>query len=450
MLLQADADTPAIRAETPRKPGICLLTETYYPVVGGGETQARVLAEDLVANGFPVMVVTRRSSSTLAKVERIGGVLVCRTSPVGGGQLKRWIMIFACVPALLSRRRQFDLIYVSGFKALGLTAVALSRLLRKRCVLKADSNGEMSGAFFDRGRQTLGLGSDSALFRSFLALRNSVLRRADRFLAISTDIASELQHHGIQPDAIELVTNSVDTNRFRPVSAGARAALRETLLLPADRIIVTFTGRLVSYKGLPLLLRVWEQVQRVHSRAMLLLVGAGGLDIHNCEAELKRQVQDSGLQRSVRFTGDVHNVHEYLQASDIFVFPTEKEAFGISLIEAMACGLPVIATPTGGIKDFLVDGQNGLLVEAGNFQQLCLAIDRLLTDASLAGVLGSAALATARARYARDVVLEQHIHLFDRLAGLRVTGSMDTEGIETAQQPTGMRLAMRRASDASD
>src|SRR5215208_8407802 len=127
MLLQADLEALATREETTRKPGICLLTETYYPVVGGGETQARVLAEDLVARGFRVIVVTRRSSSTLAKVERIGGVLVYRTSPIGGGQLKRWIMVFACVPVLLGRRRQYDLIYVSGFKALGLTAVAVSR-----------------------------------------------------------------------------------------------------------------------------------------------------------------------------------------------------------------------------------------------------------------------------------------------------------------------------------
>jgi glycosyltransferase involved in cell wall biosynthesis len=86
----------------------------------------------------------------------------------------------------------------------------------------------------------------------------------------------------------------------------------------------------------------------------------------------------------------------------------------------MACGLPVITTPTGGIKDFLVDGQNGLLVEAGSFQQLWQAIDRLLTDASLAGSLGRAALSTARERYTRDVVLEQHIELFDRLAGPRM------------------------------
>jgi glycosyltransferase involved in cell wall biosynthesis len=414
---RAEEERVANLADPRLKPGICLLTETYYPVVGGGETQARVLAEDLVAHGFKVIVLTRRSSSELSKLDRVGGVTVCRTPPTGGGQLKRWSMVFTCLPVLLSRGGQYDLIYVSGFKALGLTAVVVSRLLRKRCVLKADSNGEMSGAFFDRGREALGLGSNSTLFRLFLTLRNRVLRGADRFVAISTEIAEELHRHGVQPEKIELVTNSVDTRLFSPVNPETKASLRQKLLLPADQTIVTFTGRLVSYKGLPLLLRVWEQVHRVRTGAMLLLVGSGGLDVHNCEAELKEFVQARALEPTVRFTGDVHNVHEYLQASDVFVFPTEKEAFGISLIEAMACSLPVIATPTGGIKDIVVDGENGLLVQPGSFQQLYTAIHRLITDASLANSLGRAALLTARARYAREVVLGKYIELFDRLSG---------------------------------
>ena len=419
MLLQADPEAEALATgkEATQKPGICLLTETYYPVVGGGETQARVLAEDLVTHGFNVIVVTRRSSEELSRVDQVGGVTVCRTSPVGGGHLKRWTMVFTCLPVLLKRRRQYDVIYVSGFKALGLTAVLVSRLLRKRCMLKADSNGEMSGAFFDRGRQSLGLSSDSAVFRLFLTLRNRILRRADRFVAISTDIAEELHRHGVPSREIEMVTNSVDTNRFSPVNPSIKAALRRRFGLPVDQTIVTYTGRLVSYKGLPLLLEVWKHIHRVHDNAMLLLVGSGGLDMYNCEAELKAFVQANGLEHSVRFTGDIHNVHEYLQASDIFVFPTEKEAFGISLIEAMACGLPVIATPTGGIKDIVVDQQNGLLVEAGSFQQLHEGLRRLITDASLAGTLGSAALLTARSRYARDVVLENYIELFTGIAG---------------------------------
>ena len=89
-------------------------------------------------------------------------------------------------------------------------------------------------------------------------------------------------------------------------------------------------------------MRVWLEVQRQHPNVKLLVVGAGGLDIHNCEAELKAYVIANGLQDSVHFTGSVENVHEYLQVADIFVFPTENEAFGISLIEAMACGLPAI------------------------------------------------------------------------------------------------------------
>jgi glycosyltransferase involved in cell wall biosynthesis len=397
------------------KPGICLLTETYYPVVGGGETQARALAEDLVADGFKVLVVTRRSSRALRKLDQIAGVTVCRTPPIGGGQFKRWSMVFTCLPVLLSRRREYDLILVSGFKALGLTAVIASRLLGKRCILKADSNGEMSGAFFDRGRQTLGLRSDSKLFRLFLTMRNRILRRADCFVAISADIAGELRQHGVSNEAIESITNSVDTRVFSPVNAGMKADLRRKLLLPGDRTIVTFTGRLVSYKGLPLLLRVWEQILQADRQALLVLVGSGGLDINNCEAELREFVQARGLQHGVRFTGDVRNVHEYLQASDIFVFPTEKEAFGIALVEAMACGLPVIATPTGGIKEIVVDRQNGLLVEAGNFQQLYEAIQRLITDASAGTALGRAAVATARARYPRNVVLGKYIDLFERL-----------------------------------
>jgi L-malate glycosyltransferase len=275
----------------------------------------------------------------------------------------------------------------------------------------------MSGAFFNRGRQSLGWRSDSLAFRLFLRVRNSILRAADRFVAISSDIAEELQQHGVGTERIELVTNSVDTSRFSPVNPAIKADLRGKLLLPPDRTIITYTGRLVSYKGLPLLLRVWEQVQRAHSGAMLLLVGSGGQDMHNCEAELREFVQTHGLQNSVRFTGDVHNVHEYLQASDIFVFPTEKEAFGISLVEAMACGLPVIATPTGGIKDFLVDRENGLLVEAGSFEQLREGLQRLITDASLAGTLGIAALLTAQSRFARGAVLQKYIGLFIGCAG---------------------------------
>ncbi|NIP50544.1 MAG: glycosyltransferase family 4 protein, partial [candidate division Zixibacteria bacterium] len=84
-----------------------------------------------------------------------------------------------------------------------------------------------------------------------------------------------------------------------------------------------FTGRLVSYKGLPLLLEVWRKIYDRRQNVTLLLLGTGGLDIHNCETELKAYVEENNLQETVRFTGAVQNVPDYLQAADVFVFPTE-------------------------------------------------------------------------------------------------------------------------------
>ena len=112
------------------------------------------------------------------------------------------------------------------------------------------------------------------------------------------------------------------------------------------RKVVIYVGRLVSYKGVPLLLEVWQRVQQMADDVRLVLVGSGGMDIHNCEAALQTYVEANALQQSVYFTGDVKNVDEYIQASDLFVLPTENEAFGISVIEAH--GLRIASDWNGG------------------------------------------------------------------------------------------------------
>lgn len=401
-----------------RLPGVCIFTETYYPVVGGGETQARALAENLVASGFTVNVLTRRSHTALKKKEKFGAVTVYRLPPAGSEHYKKWGMLLTSLPVLIRLQRSYDLVFVSGFRVLGIPAVLVSRLLGKACVLKADSLGEMSGTFFTAGLAKLGVSSSSFSFRSFLWVRDRILKHADSFVAVSSEVAGELSAHGVNTDKIHLIPNGVNTCRFYPVSSNEKYELRRKLGLPAEDMIVIFTGRLVSYKGLPLLLRVWRAIQNIRPNLRLLLVGSGGLDMHNCEAELKKYVIKNGLQDSVHFTGDVHNVHEYLQASGIFVFPTEREAFGISLIEAMACGLPVIATPVGGIKDILEHKHNGLVMEAGDFQQLYAMLETLITDAVQATYLGRAAWQTVQDKYSEDIVTQKYIDLFQGITNL--------------------------------
>lgn len=393
-------------------PKVCIFTETYYPVIGGGETQARLLAEGLAAQGFPVIILTRRSDASLAKVEHFGAVTVYRLPPVGRGQLKKWGLIFSSIPRLIQLRRQYDLIFVSGFRIVGVTAVLLGKLLGKTIVLKADSQGEMSGAFFTAGLAKLRLSPSSFLFKLFVRGRNAILKRADAFAAITVETAVEMADTGISPSAIHLIPNSVDTDRFFPVDTQQKIALRQKLGLPPDGKFVIYTGRLVSYKGLPLLLKVWPEIVCQYHDAKLLLVGTGGLDIHNCEAELKATVSAHTLQGSVIFTGSVQNVPDYLQASDIFVLPTEDDAFPSSLIEAMTCRLAVISTPVGAIKTILTDEQNGLLVQPGDFQQLYEAMHKLLTDADLAARLGQAGWQTVQNCYSAEIVNRQYIRLF--------------------------------------
>jgi glycosyltransferase involved in cell wall biosynthesis len=396
-------------------PRICLLTETYHPLVGGGETQASTLAEGLVGLGWQIFILTRRHDAALPRQEIVDGVPVYRIGPSGAAHWKKWGLLLSVAPALWRLRRQYDLIFVSGFRVVGLTAVLLAKLLGKKVVLKADSLGEMSGDFFTGGLARFGLHPNSLLFRAFLGLRNRILRRADRFVAISTVVAEELQAHGVSAGQIERIPNSVDNGRFHPVSEPEKLALRRQLGLPVEAQIVIYTGRLVRYKGLPFLLKVWREIQAQFNDAYLLLVGAGGLDIDNCEAELRDYIAAHQLQESVGLTGNVRNVAQYLQAADIFVFPTENEAFGISLIEAMACGLAVVSTAVGGVKDLVNHEGNSLVIETGNQQQLQRAIDLLLVDQTVRGRLADRAHRDIMLLYSDDRVLQQYENCFRRL-----------------------------------
>ena len=391
---------------------VCVFTETFYPEIGGGETQARLLAEGLIAGGHSASLLTRRSTPASGKFEMVGVTPVFRLPPLGGGQLKKWGLVFSSIPWLVRMKRHYDVVFVSGYRIIGISTVLICKLLGKRCILKADSRGEMSGAFFWPGLSRLGFAPAWWPFRLFLWLRNGVLRRADAFSAITNDIAAELSAAGVSANKIHLIPNGVDTTRFCPADPARKARLRDILLLPQNAPIAVYTGRLVSYKGLRLLLEVWHRTHEKYPNAVLVLVGAGGLDIHNCEAELRAYVNANGLGKTVLFAGGVPNVHEYLQAADLFVFPTLNDAFPSSLIEAMACGLPVVTTSVGALGAIVTNRQNGLIIAPGDDQQLYQALDTLLSDTSLSARLGEEARKLVQENYSATKVTMSYLALF--------------------------------------
>lgn len=396
---------------------VLLLTETFHPEIGGGEGQARLLASALAQRGHGVTIVTRRSRRELPPDRVEDGIRVVRIGPAGAGRWKKWGLALSGLRPLARLGGEAHVIFVSGFRILGMPAVFAARRMGRVCVLKADSPGELSGEFFRAGLARLHLEPGSAAVRTLVGWRNALLRRADAFVAISGEIAEELTAHGVRPDRVHRIPNGVDTRRFRPADEGEREALRRRLGLPAGRLAV-YTGRLVSYKGLPLLLEVWRALREGGTEATLVLVGAGGADMHGCEGQLRDTVQEHGLGGSVIFTGAVEEVELYLRAADVFVFPTEIEAFGVSLVEAMACGLPAVATRVGGIRDFLEDGRNGLVVDPSDFGQLRGALGRLLAGGEAAEALGRSARETVLRRFSADAVAEGYLRLFETLLGV--------------------------------
>jgi glycosyltransferase involved in cell wall biosynthesis len=405
---------PVRRALAPIR--LCVLAETFHPVVGGGETQARLLAEQLVQRGYRVTVLTRRSSRELTRHDALGEIEICRLGPSGPGGNKRWPMLPVVARELWRRRGQMDLLLVLGFRALGLAALAARGVLGVPCIFKAESTGEASGDFFGPGLRRLGLTPTHSGVNSLVRARNRIFRRADAFVALSVAMKREFVQAGFPATRIRRIPNGVDTEVFRPASPQTRAEIRRSLGFGPAETLVTYTGRLVSYKGLPLLLRVWQDIARDVRNARLVLVGEGGGDIHNCEAELRAFVAAQAMEGQVIFTGAVDRVERLLQASDIFVFPTQNEAFGLSLVEAMACGLPCIATSVGGVPDILTHRHDGLMISAGDGAALRDALRRLLGEPGLARQLALRARQTAVERFSADATAGAYAELIETLA----------------------------------
>lgn len=412
-------DSPAASRESPASvtPRVLMLLESYVPVVGGMEAQARNLAGALKAAGTSLAILTRCPDPALPRHDQIDGIGVTRVGPVGASSRLRWFMVLSALPTLYRRRHTYDIIFVPGFRALGLTAVWAGKWLGKKVVLKAESCGEFSGTFFAGGFEKTGIGAGLAGW--LVRRRNRQLLKADAFVGLSSEHAQEFRDGGVAPDRIRVIPQCLDENVFTPVCATGKTALRHELTLPLDELLVVYTGRLVSYKGLPVLLEAWKAICAQQPSGHLVLVGAGGVDIYNCEDALRQYVQANGLSGRVTFTGAVSNVPDYLKAADIYAFPTENEAFGLALIEAMGCGLAIMSTTTGGIKDFIEDECNGLVMQAGNRDAAVRQLNRLLTDPGLRQRLGTAARDTVVTRFTLDRVVQQYLELFEALVDKR-------------------------------
>jgi sugar transferase (PEP-CTERM/EpsH1 system associated) len=209
-----------------------------------------------------------------------------------------------------------------------------------------------------------------------------------RFVTVSRDLRRWLvETVGIPAGKVVVICNGVDTSRFAP---GDRRAARAVLGLPADADVIGTVGRLDPIKDQAGLVRAFAGIAREYPRARLVIAGDGP-----CRDDLERLVSNLALGDRVHLLGERRDVPLVLAAFDLFVLPSIAEGISNTLLEAMATGLPVIATRVGGNPELVEEGVNGFLVPRRDPGALQAALARYLDDPHLAVVHGKASRQSA-------------------------------------------------------
>jgi glycosyltransferase involved in cell wall biosynthesis len=319
---------------TPNPLRVVFIIQDYYPRLGGAQRQIAEQAPLLKNLGVEITVLTRRYPG-LKPFEIIGGVPVHRL-PIPGPKAIAAISFILSATWKIIRLRP-DLIHAQELLSPGTTAVLARGLTGIPVVAKVLRGGQLGDmAKISRGS----LGKWRVPF---------ICNNIDGFAVISQEIDAELAGAGVPVSKRFPLTNGVDTARFAPLPAADKQALRQRLGFSAADKLAVYTGRLEPEKRIDQVIQLWPQICQQHPGARLLLLGAG-----KQEADLRQMAGDG-----IEFIGQVDDVLPYLQAADLFLLPSATEGLSNSMLEALSCGLPVIATTVGGAEDVLTHNENG-------------------------------------------------------------------------------------------
>jgi glycosyltransferase involved in cell wall biosynthesis len=367
-----------------------MIIQRYLPHVGGAERQLYQLAPRLRALGYEVIILTRHEKG-LKYYEVIDGVPVHRLPSIGPKALAGFTFTVSALWTLT--RLKPDIVHAHEILRPASIAVTSKRINKHPVLIKILRGGGRGDVYKLKLRP---------MWQRYW---KNLKRNVDAFLIISQEIDEELAALGLPEEKRIFLPNGVDTARCLPVSEEQKLKLRLKLSLPPQACIVTYVGRLVPEKRVDYLLKIWNDMRAKHKDAVLLVIGEGS------EERKLRGMNIAGVQ----FTGQVQDAVPYLQASDIFVLPSSTEGLSNSMLEAMSCGLPVLATTVGGAPDVIRHNESGFLIRPEDVNALRGGLETLLEDAALRFTLGSNARARIVADFSMDSVAERLAGVYDML-----------------------------------
>ena len=373
-------------------PGVCMVSASDVAAFGGAERQCKLLAEWLAQHGVSVTMLARRTRRGVSRPRLAFPIL---RLPLGG---LAYAIAGACW--LASRGRRFQVLHAHQALSPALAAVLAKRLRpRSRAVVKVACSGEWSDFRLAQARP---------LYR----LRLALLRSVDRFVILNSESAADLQAVGLGGVPFRLIPNGVDTNRFAPATTMERQTIRASLGFRPEEPIALFVGRLEPRKGVDLLLTAWARMASRSASPRLLIVGPGDPEVWAARAHAL------GIESVVSFLGGRDDVDRLYRSADLFVFPSRAEGCPNAVLEAMASGVPIVATNVAGNREALgEDGRTGWLVPADDPGALADVVEMAAASPNVRREAGQAARAAAEERFAIHRVGAQYLSLYEELSG---------------------------------
>ena len=337
----------------------------FPPHIGGVGVHIHSLSKELIRQGHEVYVITYPHKD----IRDIDGIHVIGTKGVNIPGLRGLFFAINAKKELkeLIEREDIDIIHGHYLFPAGWASV------------KAGKSTNTKTYVTSHGSDMFELYKKQAYTRPLI---RKVLKDADVVLAVSNALKDEIIKTKIPniEKKVRLHWNSVDINKFKTTKENEskfRKELVHEFNIAADKPIILFVGNIIKRKNVDLLL---EAKKQLNTKANLVVVGDGPL-LEQLKAKAEKEYFDGNLE-NVYFTGSRTDVEDIIPSCDLLVLPSFTESFGLVLIEALACGKPVIGSNVGGIKEIITDDV-GLLIDPNDSEDLAKAIDRILTDKNL-------------------------------------------------------------------
>jgi glycosyltransferase involved in cell wall biosynthesis len=232
-------------------------------------------------------------------------------------------------------------------------------------------------------------------------------RHAHHLVGNTKGICDYLIQEGVPPERVHYISNFVEP--ILPPPTEELAALRKSLNIPNGAFVITCAARFHENKGLPDLLDAFFTLWKTTSDARLILVGDGPMN-----KKIQAKIQTLKIGDAVILPGWC-DPKPYYHLADVLVSPSRHEPLGNTILEAWACGKPLVATATQGATELITPNQDGLITPVQNPNALAAAFKELMNTPSLCAALADAGKQTVTTRLSKQVITEQYFNLFDKL-----------------------------------